>query len=153
MPLLQNLFLTAEAEDSGAEKPVDVAVDAENISSSEAVDVGAGNPQTPEFVAQDSGKGKTTQEIPVTMSPSAASGYMPENIEKVSAEDRDSFSDVDINFPIRPDETLGDYYYRTYSEKNASEIHVPVWNLKKDDTFSDWRMPRLVTGDLPAWGK
>ncbi|MFS7953494.1 hypothetical protein Hanom_Chr07g00619351 [Helianthus anomalus] len=39
--------------------------------------------------------------------------------------------------PIRPEETLGDYYYRSYSEKRASNIHVPVWKLKQGDTFSD----------------
>ncbi|MFS7980422.1 hypothetical protein Hanom_Chr10g00939291 [Helianthus anomalus] len=42
---------TAGTENPEAEKPVDVTVDAEKITSSEAVDVGAGHPQTPEFVA------------------------------------------------------------------------------------------------------
>ncbi|KAJ0735674.1 hypothetical protein HanPI659440_Chr11g0434721 [Helianthus annuus] len=65
---------------------------------------------------------------------------MPKNIEKVSAENQSSFSGAGKNCPIRPDETLGDYYYRTYSEKEASDIHTPVWNLKKGDTFSDWRV-------------
>ncbi|MFS7965227.1 hypothetical protein Hanom_Chr09g00759691 [Helianthus anomalus] len=129
---------TAGVENSGVENPSNVAVDTGKVTSPETVDVGVVNPQTPEFVAQDSEKGKTAQEIPVIASPSMASGFMPDNIEKVSAEDQGSFSDVDKDSPIRPDETLGDYYYRTYSEKNASEIHVPVWTLKK--------------GDLPAWG-
>ncbi|MFS7934887.1 hypothetical protein Hanom_Chr05g00396891 [Helianthus anomalus] len=66
------------------------------------------------------------------------SGFMPENIERVSVEDQGSFFDVDKSSLIRPDETLGDYYYRTYSKKNVAEIHVPVWNLKK--------------GNFPAWG-
>ncbi|XP_022023665.1 uncharacterized protein LOC110923918 [Helianthus annuus] len=131
---------TVGAEDSGVENPLNIAVDAGTVTSPEVVDVGAGNPQTPEFVAQDSEKGKSAQEIPVTASPSMASNSMLENIEKVSAEDQGSFSDADKNSPIHPDETLGDYYYRTYSEKNAAEIHVPVWNLKKGDTFSDWRV-------------
>ncbi|KAM0056940.1 hypothetical protein Hdeb2414_s0006g00224411 [Helianthus debilis subsp. tardiflorus] len=130
---------TAGAENLKADKPVDVAVDAGKVTSPEVEDVGVGNPQTPELVAQDSEKGKSTQEIPVTASPSMASGFMPENIEKVSAEDQGSFFDADKSSPIRPDETLGDYYYRTYLEKNAAEIHVRVWNLKKGDTFSDWR--------------
>ncbi|MFS8034603.1 hypothetical protein Hanom_Chr17g01583091 [Helianthus anomalus] len=43
-----------------------------------------------------------------------------------------------IKILLSPQMTPGDYYYRTYLEKNASEIHVPVWNLKKGDTFSDW---------------
>ncbi|KAJ0813785.1 hypothetical protein HanPSC8_Chr17g0777681 [Helianthus annuus] len=67
---------------------------------------------------------------------------MPENIEKVLAENQGSFSDAGKSSSIRPDETLRDYYYRTYSEKDASDIHVPVWNLKKGDTFSDWRVCR-----------
>ncbi|MFS7977620.1 hypothetical protein Hanom_Chr10g00906161 [Helianthus anomalus] len=47
--------------------------------------------------------------------------------------------DEEDNSPIRPEETLGDYYYyRTYSEKRASEIHAPVWKLKQGDTFSNW---------------
>ncbi|MFS7890097.1 hypothetical protein Hanom_Chr00s000007g01614801 [Helianthus anomalus] len=78
------------------------------------MDVGAGHPQTPELVAQDSEKGKSAQEIPVTTSSSMASAFMPENIEKVSAEDQGSFSDVDKNSPIRPDETMRDYYCRNY---------------------------------------
>ncbi|KAJ0785758.1 hypothetical protein HanOQP8_Chr02g0046881 [Helianthus annuus] len=134
----------------GREKPADVAVDAEKITSPEAVDSGSGNPQTPEFVARDPEKGKSAQEIPITTSPSVVSGFIPENIEKIPAEDRSSFSDVDKNSPIRPDETLGDYYYRIYSEKNASEIHAPIWNLKKGDTFSDWRVCRdWLQGTFP----
>ncbi|KAJ0776549.1 hypothetical protein HanLR1_Chr02g0046911 [Helianthus annuus] len=130
------------AENLEAEKTVDVAVDAGKVTSPGVVDVGAGNPQTPEPVAQDSEKGKTAQEVPVTASPSIASGFMPDNLEEVSIEDQGSFSDADKNSPIHPDETLGDYYYKTYSEKNAAETHVPVWNLKKGDTFLDWRVCR-----------
>ncbi|MFS7998182.1 hypothetical protein Hanom_Chr12g01150721 [Helianthus anomalus] len=115
---------TAGGEDSVVENPLNSAADAGKVTSPEVVDVGAGNPQTPEFVAQSSEKGKTAQEIPATASPSMASGFMPNNIEKVSVEDQGSFSDADKNSPIRPDETLGDYYYITYSEKNASEIHL-----------------------------
>ncbi|XP_021985985.1 titin homolog [Helianthus annuus] len=79
---------TDGAENPEAEKPADVAVDAGKITSPEAVDVSADHPQTPEFVAQDPEKGKSAQEIPITTSPSAASGFMPENNEKVSAEDQ-----------------------------------------------------------------
>ncbi|MFS7975194.1 hypothetical protein Hanom_Chr10g00877561 [Helianthus anomalus] len=131
---------TVGAENLEAGKPVDVVVDVGKVTSP-VVDVGVANPQTPEFVAQDSEKGKSAQEIPVTASPSMASGFMPENIE-VSAEDQGSFYDADKSSSICPDETLGDYYCRTYSEKNATEIHVPVWNLKKGDTFLDWRVCR-----------
>ncbi|MFS7934816.1 hypothetical protein Hanom_Chr05g00396121 [Helianthus anomalus] len=82
-------------------KLVDVVVDAEKVTSPEVVD-GAGNPQTPEVVAQYPEKGKTAEEIPVTTSHSMASGFMLENVE-----DQGSFSDADKNSPIRPDETLG----------------------------------------------
>ncbi|MFS7913081.1 hypothetical protein Hanom_Chr02g00137521 [Helianthus anomalus] len=110
---------TAGAEDFGAENPSKVVVDAGKVTSPEIMDVGAGHPQTPEFVAQDSEKGKSAQEILVTASPSMASGFMPENIEKIC-------------------------------EKNASEIYVPVWNLKKGDTFSDWRVCRdWLQGTFP----
>ncbi|KAM0041226.1 hypothetical protein Hdeb2414_s0011g00363841 [Helianthus debilis subsp. tardiflorus] len=100
----------AGAENLEADKPVDIAVDAEKIISPEIVD-GAGNPQTPDLAAYNLEKGKAVEEIHVTTSPSKASGSMPENIEKVTAEDPGSFSDVGKNSPIRPDETLGDYYY------------------------------------------
>ncbi|MFS7905762.1 hypothetical protein Hanom_Chr01g00051481 [Helianthus anomalus] len=124
---------TAGAEDSGFENPLNIVVDAGKVTSPGVVDVGAGNPQTPEVVAQDSEKGKSAQAIP-----------------NVSAKDHGSFSDADKNYPIRPDETLGDYNYRTYLEKNASKIHVPIWNLKKGDTFSDWRVCRdWLQGTFP----
>ncbi|MFS7892062.1 hypothetical protein Hanom_Chr00s000496g01646611 [Helianthus anomalus] len=37
--------------------------------------------------------------------------------------------------PIRPENTLGDHYYRSYDSR-AGEVHVPVWKLKQGDTFS-----------------
>ncbi|MFS7930002.1 hypothetical protein Hanom_Chr04g00339041 [Helianthus anomalus] len=101
---------TSGAENLEVKKSADGVVDAKKVTSSEVVDIGAGPPQTPEFVTQDSEKGKFAQEIPVTTSPSMASGFMLENIEKVPAVDQGSFSDADKNSPIRPDETLGDYY-------------------------------------------
>ncbi|KAM0010592.1 hypothetical protein Hdeb2414_s0072g00774061 [Helianthus debilis subsp. tardiflorus] len=108
---------TARVEDSGVENPLNIAADGGKVTSPGVVDVGSSNPQTPEVDAQDSEKGKSAQEIPVTASASMASGFMPENIEKVSAEDQGSFSDADKNSPIRPDETLGDYYYNFFREK------------------------------------
>ncbi|MFS7913255.1 hypothetical protein Hanom_Chr02g00139701 [Helianthus anomalus] len=48
---------TSGAENPEAENPADVAVDAKKITSPEVVDVGVGNPQTPEFAAGDLGKG------------------------------------------------------------------------------------------------
>ncbi|MFS8033101.1 hypothetical protein Hanom_Chr17g01565511 [Helianthus anomalus] len=118
-------------EDLGANKHV-----SGKVVSPEIVD-DAGNPRTPEAVAHDLEKERAAEEIFVTASPNPSS-VMPENIKKVTLEEQGSFYGVSKNSPIRPEETLGDYYYRTNSEKDASEIHVTVWNLKKGDTFSDW---------------
>ncbi|KAJ0694958.1 hypothetical protein HanPI659440_Chr15g0614701 [Helianthus annuus] len=104
----------------------------------ETVEVDYAHPKSPEVVARDPKKGKSAQEDPVTIFPTSASA--PVNVERSPAGDQGSFSYDAENSPIRPDETPGDYYYRTYSEKKASEIHTPVWNLKKWDTFSDWRV-------------
>ncbi|MFS8006296.1 hypothetical protein Hanom_Chr14g01247551 [Helianthus anomalus] len=40
--------------------------------------------------------------------------------------------------PIRAESTLGDIYYKTYTEDRANEAHVPVWMLKQKDTFDDF---------------
>ncbi|KAF5784961.1 hypothetical protein HanXRQr2_Chr10g0422971 [Helianthus annuus] len=122
---MQTHSLVADVEDLGADKPE------EKVISPKIVD-DTGHPQAPDLVE----KNKAAEKIPATAS------KVSENIEKISAKDQGSFSDAGKSSPIRPDETLGDYYYRTYSEKDASDIHVHVWNLKKGDTFSDWRMCR-----------
>ncbi|MFS7948268.1 hypothetical protein Hanom_Chr06g00557961 [Helianthus anomalus] len=117
---------TVGTENSEAGKSADVVVDAKKITSSEAVDIGAGNPQTPESVSQDSGKGKTAQEIPVTMSPSTAPGFVRRDVEKNAGGNQSSFIRSNENSPIRPNESPGDYYYRCYSEKQADEVHM-LW--------------------------
>ncbi|MFS7920977.1 hypothetical protein Hanom_Chr03g00231201 [Helianthus anomalus] len=38
--------------------------------------------------------------------------------------------------PIRPKDTLGNHYYRSYNSSRADEIHAPVWSLKQGDTFA-----------------
>ncbi|KAM0070808.1 hypothetical protein Hdeb2414_s0001g00017551 [Helianthus debilis subsp. tardiflorus] len=126
---------TTEIGNLEVEKPVEVAVESENSVSPGAAGVDVGHPKSPKFVARDPEKEKSAQEDFVATFPTV--GSTPVNVEKVS-EDPSSFTYVDENSPIRLDETLGDYYYGTYLEKNASEIHAPVWNLKKGDTFSDW---------------
>ncbi|MFS7905959.1 hypothetical protein Hanom_Chr01g00053801 [Helianthus anomalus] len=88
------------------------------------------------IATRDSEKEKSAQEDPVTIFPTSASA--PLDIERSPTCDQGSFSYDAENTPIHPEETPGDYFYRTYSEKKASEIHTPVWNLKKGDTFSDW---------------
>ncbi|KAJ0683443.1 hypothetical protein HanPI659440_Chr16g0658341 [Helianthus annuus] len=132
---------TAEAGIPEVEKPVEVVVETEKVISPEAAGVDVGHPKSLEVVAREPEKGKFTQEDPVATFPTA--GFASVNVEKNPVEDQSSLSYANENSPIRPDETLGDYYYRTYSEKNASEIHAPVWNLKKGDTFSDWRVCRV----------
>ncbi|MFS7902431.1 hypothetical protein Hanom_Chr01g00011411 [Helianthus anomalus] len=89
---------TAGVENHVVEKLADAAVNAEKITSPETMDVGAGRPQTPEFVAQDAEKGKSAQEIPVTMSPSVASGF--KNVEKNPGGNQGSFVQSNENSPI-----------------------------------------------------
>ncbi|MFS7962892.1 hypothetical protein Hanom_Chr08g00731841 [Helianthus anomalus] len=133
---------TVGAENPEAGKLADVAVDEEKITSPEAVDVGAGQPQTPEFVFQDAEKGKSAQEIPITTSPSAASGIVLENVEKNPGGNQGSFIQSNENSPICSDETPGNYYYRCYTEAQADEVHMPAWKLKKGDTISYWHVCR-----------
>ncbi|KAJ0588339.1 hypothetical protein HanIR_Chr04g0173491 [Helianthus annuus] len=127
-----------EAENPEVEKPVEV--ESEKIVDPMTVDVDVTHPKSPEVVARDPEKGKSVSEDPVISIPSSATTPSPVNVEKNPAVDEGFFAQVDDSSPIRPDETPGDYYYRCYSEKKASEIHTPVWNLKKGDTFSDWRV-------------
>ncbi|KAF5773922.1 hypothetical protein HanXRQr2_Chr13g0594261 [Helianthus annuus] len=126
-----------EVAEGGAEKVVDPGV----------VD-GAGKPQTPETIAEDLGKEPTAEKT--SISSPKPSDAIPEHVEKVTVEGQGSSAGVGKHSPIRPEETLGDYYYRTYMEKDASEPHAPVWNLKKGDTFSDWRVCQdWLQGILP----
>ncbi|MFS7888851.1 hypothetical protein Hanom_Chr00s000002g01599921 [Helianthus anomalus] len=122
----------AEAGNPEVEKPVEVVVETGKVVSPGA----AGE------------KGISAQEDHVVTSPSAGFASAPVNVKKVPVEYQSSFAYE--NSPIRPDEILGDYYYRSYSEKNSSENHAPVWNLKKGDTFSDWRVCRdWLQGTFP----
>ncbi|KAF5795283.1 hypothetical protein HanXRQr2_Chr08g0337811 [Helianthus annuus] len=99
-------------------------------------------------MARDPEKGKFAQEDPVTIFPTSASA--PVNVERSPAGDQGASSYDEENDPLRPDETLGDHYYTTYSEKKESEIHTTVWNLKKGDTFSNWQVCRdWLQGTFP----
>ncbi|MFS7997451.1 hypothetical protein Hanom_Chr12g01141961 [Helianthus anomalus] len=136
----------AEAENPEVEKPVEV--ESGKVVDPKTVDVDAGYPTSPEVVACDPEKGKSAQEDPVTTFHTSASA--PVNIERSPAGDHGAFDHDEENDPFRLDETLGDYYYITYSENKASEIHTPVWNLKKGDTFSNWRVCRdWLQGTFP----
>ncbi|KAJ0689224.1 hypothetical protein HanRHA438_Chr11g0501491 [Helianthus annuus] len=126
---------TTEAGNHEVEKPVEVVMDTEKVVTSETAEVESIHPKSPEVAARDAEKGKSAQEDPVTIFPSSAI-----NAEKNSAGDQGASSFDEENDSLRPDETLGDHYYRTYTKRKASEIHTPVWNLKKCDTFSNWRV-------------
>ncbi|MFS8019507.1 hypothetical protein Hanom_Chr15g01404571 [Helianthus anomalus] len=123
-------------------------VETEKVISPEAAGVDVGHPKSLDVVTRDPEKGKSAQEIPATTSPSC--GSMPENTGMNPCGDQGSFIQADEKFPIHPDETLGDYYYRCYSDKQADEVHAPVWKLKKGDTFSDWHVCRdWLQGTFP----
>ncbi|KAJ0785911.1 hypothetical protein HanOQP8_Chr02g0048811 [Helianthus annuus] len=120
-------------------------MDTEKVVTSETMKVESIHPKSPEVAARNAEKGKSAQEDPVTIFPSSAI-----NVEKNSAGDQGASSFDEENNSLCPDETLGDHYYRTYTERIASEIHSPVWNLKKGDTFSNWRVCRdWLQGTFP----
>ncbi|MFS7929952.1 hypothetical protein Hanom_Chr04g00338441 [Helianthus anomalus] len=138
---LRNRFLpekTAEAGNPEIENPVET----EKVISPEVTGADVGHPKSPEVVARDPEKGKSAQEIPATTSPSATCGSMPENVGRNPSGDQGSSIQDDENSPICPDETLGDYYYTCYSEKQEDEVQAPVWKSKKGDTFSGWHVCR-----------
>ncbi|KAM0029980.1 hypothetical protein Hdeb2414_s0018g00531951 [Helianthus debilis subsp. tardiflorus] len=139
---------TAEAGNPEVEKSVEVVVEMKKVVDPETAGIDSAQPKSPKVVARYAEKGKSAQEDPVTIFPTSASA--PVNVERSPTGDQGSFSYDAENSPIRPDETLGDYYYRTYSEKKAAEIHTPVWNLKKGGTFSYWRVCRdWLQGTFP----
>ncbi|KAJ0538807.1 hypothetical protein HanHA300_Chr08g0279131 [Helianthus annuus] len=139
---------TAEAENPEVEKPVEVVVETQKVVNPETVKVESTHPKSPEVMARDPEKGKSAQEDPVTIFPTSA--FAPVNVERSPAGDQGPSSCDEENDPLRPNEILGDHYYRTYSEKKASEIHTAVWNLKKGDTFSNWQVCRdWLQGTFP----
>ncbi|MFS7919038.1 hypothetical protein Hanom_Chr03g00208221 [Helianthus anomalus] len=113
----------AEAENPEVEKAVEVG--SEKVVDLETADVDVIHPKSPEVEAHDPEKGKSAQEDHVATFPTAAFVSALVNIERSPTGDQGSFTQVDENSPIRPDETLGNYYYRCYSEKKADEIHAP----------------------------
>ncbi|MFS7987171.1 hypothetical protein Hanom_Chr11g01019311 [Helianthus anomalus] len=123
------------------EKPVEVELEAEKIVETEAVDVGVTQPKFHEVVAREPEGGKSIQEDPVITIPSSATTSTPVNVERSPTGDHGFFTHAEEDSPICSEETMGDYY-RSYSEKGASDIHVLVWKLKQGDTFSDWQICR-----------
>ncbi|MFS7979460.1 hypothetical protein Hanom_Chr10g00927571 [Helianthus anomalus] len=134
-----------EAKNPKVEKTVEVEriVDLENAN--------VAHPNSPEAVARDAEKGEFILEEPVITIPDYVPTSAPVNVEKDPDGDQGASSYDDENDPLHPDETLGDHYYRTYTERKASEVHTPVWNLKKGDTFSNWRVCRdWLQGTSPS---
>ncbi|KAJ0788758.1 hypothetical protein HanPI659440_Chr05g0195651 [Helianthus annuus] len=136
----------AEVEKAvGVEEPVTVELDAEKVVEAETADIGATKPKSPEIVVHEPEKGKSIQEDPVITIPFSATISAPprDDVKKspVGVDQGFIYHDEEDS-PIRPEESLGDYYYRSYSEKRAFDIHAPVWKLKQGDTFSDWQVCR-----------
>ncbi|KAF5802010.1 hypothetical protein HanXRQr2_Chr06g0254711 [Helianthus annuus] len=57
--------------------------------------------------------------------------------------------------PIGPNDTLGDIYYKTYTEEARGDApHQPIWDLKQKDTFvefgacRDWYLGSFPPGDV-----
>ncbi|MFS7940255.1 hypothetical protein Hanom_Chr05g00462301 [Helianthus anomalus] len=111
------------------EKIVEAELEVENVVETEDVDAGVTKPKSPKIVAREPEKGKSIQEDPIITIPFSATTYAPANVEKSPAGDQGFFTHDEEDSPIRPEETLGDYYYRSYFEKRASDIHAPIWKL------------------------
>ncbi|MFS7918081.1 hypothetical protein Hanom_Chr03g00196691 [Helianthus anomalus] len=130
---------TVETE---VEKTMRIEVETEKTTEVEMADAGVTKPNSPEVVAQGLEKEKLINEVPVITVPSSSvpASELPTNDVQenpVHVEQGFFIHDEEENSPIRPDETLVDYYFRTYSEKGASDINAPVWKLKQGNTFSD----------------
>ncbi|KAL9993541.1 hypothetical protein Hdeb2414_s0033g00721471 [Helianthus debilis subsp. tardiflorus] len=145
---------TVEAEVKKAvevEKPVEVETG--KTVEVEMTNVGITKPKSPEVMAHGPERGKSIleEEVPVvTVSPTPASERPQDDVweDPVNVEPRGFVvQDAEVDSPIRPDETPGDYYYRTYTEKRASDIHAPMWKLKpKQKSGRRWdgkRKPNL----------
>ncbi|MFS8034804.1 hypothetical protein Hanom_Chr17g01585511 [Helianthus anomalus] len=60
-----------------------------------------------------------------------------------------------LHSPIGPMDTLGDVYYKSYTEENRGEaLHQPPWSLKQKDTFlefapcRDWLLNSIPPGEV-----
>ncbi|MFS7954552.1 hypothetical protein Hanom_Chr07g00631861 [Helianthus anomalus] len=132
-----------------AEVKKTVEVETEKIARVETADAGATKPKSLEVVAQGPEKKNSVvgEEAVITIpSTSAPASELPkDDVQEnpVNVEPQGFFAhDAEEDSQIRPDETLGDYYYKTYSEKRASDTHALVWKLKQGDSFSDWQVCR-----------
>ncbi|MFS7966203.1 hypothetical protein Hanom_Chr09g00771091 [Helianthus anomalus] len=59
--------------------------------------------------------------------------------------------------PIRPEDILGDIYYKSCDESRTNDIHTPIWKIRHGDTFADfqpcreWFMRAFAQGS-GLWG-
>ncbi|MFS7994476.1 hypothetical protein Hanom_Chr12g01106511 [Helianthus anomalus] len=60
-----------------------------------------------------------------------------------------------LHSPIGPMDTLGDVYYKSYTEESRGEaLHQPPWSLKQKDTFlefapcRDWLLNSIPPGEV-----
>ncbi|KAF5795236.1 hypothetical protein HanXRQr2_Chr08g0337271 [Helianthus annuus] len=125
-----------------AEKP-EVELEAEKVVEVEAVDVGVTKHKYPVVEVHGPEKGTSIEDPMVTISMSTTTSAPPHgDAEKSPVGEQGFIYYEEEDSPIRPEETPGDYYYRSYSERIASKIHAPVWKLKQGDSFSDWQVYR-----------
>ncbi|KAJ0876252.1 hypothetical protein HanPSC8_Chr11g0486301 [Helianthus annuus] len=132
------------------EKPIEVELEVEKVMETDAADVDVTQPKSPEVVMREPEKGKSIHEDPMITIPTSAATSAPVNVERSPVGDHGFFAHDEEDSPIRLKETSGDYSYRSYLEKKASEIHAPVWKLKKGNTFSNWQVCRAwLQGTFP----
>ncbi|KAJ0810016.1 hypothetical protein HanPI659440_Chr01g0021821 [Helianthus annuus] len=113
------------------------------VMDAEAVDVGVTKPKSPVVEACEPETGTSIEDPLITISiPTTTSAPPQSDAEKSPVGDQGFICHEKEDSPIRPEETPGDYYYRSYFDRRASEIHAPVWKLKQGDTFSDWQVCR-----------
>ncbi|KAM0057746.1 hypothetical protein Hdeb2414_s0005g00161971 [Helianthus debilis subsp. tardiflorus] len=117
---------SVEAWNPEVEKPVEVAVETEKVVVSETAEVESARLKSPEVMVRDAEKGKFVPEDPVITNLVSAPTPAPVNIERNPAGDQGASSYDDENDPLRPDETLGDHYYRTYTERKASILQFGI---------------------------
>ena len=78
-----------------------------------------------------------------TMGAGGSTSAHPKDVAGASGTEKEHifYQHQDINEededPIRPGETAGDYYYRSYKINRAGLPHEPIWKLKQGDAFID----------------
>ncbi|KAJ0700328.1 hypothetical protein HanOQP8_Chr10g0366541 [Helianthus annuus] len=97
-----------EANNPEVEKSVEV--ESEKVVDPKTADVDATHPKSPEVVARDPEKGKLVPEDPVITIHASATTPTLVNVVRSPSGDQGLTAHSEENSPIRPEETLGDYY-------------------------------------------